>query len=155
MDASGNLYGTLANFGGQCPFSGTCGTVYELSPSGSGWTESILHNFVAGKTDGAYPFGVSFDSAGNLYGVAIYGYADNTHCGQYGCGVVFELSPSSGGTWTETILHEFQDGADGNPNGLSGVAIDASGNIFGTAAAGGNNLTNCGDGCGVIFEITR
>jgi hypothetical protein len=158
MDAAGNIYGTTFNFAGSCPISGSCGTVFELSPaSGGGWTQSVLHTFVAGKTDGAYPFGVSMDAAGNLYGVAIYGYADNSHCGEDGCGVVFELSPSSGGTWTETILHEFQDGADGNPNGLAGVAVDASGNVFGTAAAGGNNLTACQDhnGCGIVFEITK
>ncbi len=154
-DAAGNLYGTAYGTEGNCPFRGACGAVFELSPAaGGGWTQSVLHTFTAG-TDFAYPFNVSMDTAGNLYGVAIYGYADNTDCGTYGCGGVFELSPSTGGTWTETILHKFTDGADGNPNGLSGVAVDASGNIFGTAAAGGNNLTNCGDGCGVIFEITR
>lgn len=128
--------------------------VFELSPvAGGGWTENVLHTFNAGS-DFAYPFNVSMDTAGNMYGVAIYGYANETDCGENGCGGVFELSPSTGGTWTESILHMFTDGADGNPNGLSGVAIDASGNVFGTAAAGGSNLNQCGNGCGVIFEIT-
>jgi uncharacterized repeat protein (TIGR03803 family) len=154
IDASGNLYGTTDNFGGDCPYRGPCGTVFELSPvAGGGWTQNVLHTFMAGSTDGAYPISTSFDSAGNIYGVAFYG-GDTSACPGQGCGVVFELSPSSGGTWTETLLHEFTDGADGNPNGLSGVVVNAAGNIFGTAAAGGNNITNCGDGCGVIFEIT-
>ena len=154
-DAAGNLYGTAYGSGGECPIRGSCGVVFELSPiAGGGLTQTVLHTFTAG-TDFAYPFSVSMDTAGNLYGVAIYGYSNNTDCGENGCGGVFELSPSTGGTWTESILHMFTDGADGNPNGLSGVAVDASGNIFGTAAAGGNNTTNCGDGCGVIFEITR
>jgi hypothetical protein len=152
-DAAGNLYGTAYGTGGECPIRGACGVVFELSPiAGGGWTQTVLHTFTAG-TDFAYPFNVSMDTAGNLYGVAIYGYSDTTDCGENGCGGVFKLSPS-GGTWTETILHKFVDGADGNPNGLSGVAVDASGNVFGTAAAGGNITTNCGDGCGVIFEIT-
>lgn len=155
-DAAGNLYGTTINSSGNCPFSGSCGTVFELSPaSGGGWTQSVLHTFTPG-TDAAYPFNVTMDAAGNLYVVAIYGIPDITDCGTYGCGGVFELSPSTGGTWTETMLHEFKDGADGNPNGIAGVAIDASGNVFGTAAAGGSiNNSNCGDGCGVIFEITE
>jgi hypothetical protein len=155
QDAAGNLYGTAASFAGNCPISGQCGTVFELSPiAGGGWTQSVLHTFTAG-TDLAYPFNLSMDTAGNLYGVAIYGMSDVTHCGTYGCGGVFELSPSTGGTWTETILHKFTDGVDGNPNGLSGVAVDASGHIFGTAAAGGSTVSICGDGCGVIFEITK
>ncbi len=155
MDSSGNIYGTTINPSGDCPLSGPCGTVFELSPAaGGGWTETILHTFMAGKTDGAYPISTSLDSAGNVYGVAFYG-GDVTDCPFQGCGVVFELSPSSGGTWTETLLHEFTSGSDGNPNGLSGVVVDAAGNIFGTAAAGGANNDLCNGGCGVIFEITR
>ncbi len=156
-DAAGNMYGTTFNPAGECPYSGACGTVFELSPvSGGGWTQSVLHTFTPG-TDFAYPFNVTMDSSGNLYGVAIYGYSDLTLCGQQGCGGVFELSPSSNGTWTESIPHVFTDGADGNPNGISGVAIDNSGNVFGTAAAGGSDIRGCqdGNGCGVIFEITR
>ncbi len=157
IDAAGNLYGTTLNFSGECPTSGSCGTVFELSPlAGGGWTLSALHTFQAG-TDGAYPISVSMDSVGNLYGVTFYGISDVTDCGVSGCGIVYELSPASGGSWTETILDIFKDGADGNPNGIAGIAVDAAGNVFGTAAAGGSNTTACQDrnGCGVIFEITK
>jgi len=156
IDAAGNLYGTTLNSSGECPTSGSCGTVFELSPSsGGGWTQSVLHTFQAGG-DGAYPVSVSMDSVGNLYGVAFYGFSDVTDCGVSGCGIVYELSPSSG-SWTESILHIFKDGADGNPNGIAGVAVDGAGNVFGTAAAGGSDTSACQDrnGCGVIFEITK
>ncbi len=43
------------------------GTVYELMPSGSGWTEGVLYSFAG--NDGAHPYsGVIFDESRNLYG---------------------------------------------------------------------------------------
>ena len=63
-DAGGDLYGVTEVGGayGQ-------GTVYELSLSGSAWTETILHNFFANTNDGGYPVGgLVIDTAGNLYG---------------------------------------------------------------------------------------
>jgi uncharacterized repeat protein (TIGR03803 family) len=73
FDASGNLYGTTLNAGSGCA---TCGIVFELSPSGPPWSETVLWNFV-GPPDGDYPFaGVTFDSAvssGTLYGATVYG----------------------------------------------------------------------------------
>ena len=46
-----------------------------------------------------------FDAAGNLYGTTFAG-------GTYGGGTVFELSPISGGGWSEEILHSFGSGSD-------------------------------------------
>ena len=49
------------------------GTAFELTPSGGGWTESILHNFGSGN-DGLSPYaGVVLDTAGNVYGTTLYG----------------------------------------------------------------------------------
>jgi uncharacterized repeat protein (TIGR03803 family) len=96
-DAAGNLYGTT-QVGGA--YNG--GTVFELSPKvGGGWTETVLYSFGNG-TDGAFPFGgLIFDKAGNLYGVTSKGnYADVA-------GIAFELSPTTGAEWTETVLHVF------------------------------------------------
>ena len=90
-----------------------------------------------------------------------------------GCGTVFELSPNQGG-WTETIVHSFAGGTDGaEPEG--GVLLDAQGDVFGTALAGGNgkqcsaapgggqkcgaeaggsqNCSGGGPGCGIVFEL--
>ncbi|MGA8838521.1 MAG: choice-of-anchor tandem repeat GloVer-containing protein [Candidatus Sulfotelmatobacter sp.] len=105
LNSAGNLYGTTEYGGTTCTgyFCGV-GTVYELSPAGGGlWTETILYNFQAAG-DGIYPeAGLIMDSAGNLYGTTGFG-GNNAICNTLGCGTVFELSPGSGGTWTEHIL---------------------------------------------------
>src|ERR1035437_1882753 len=61
FDQAGNIYGT--NVGGP----DSCGGVYELSPSGSGWTYTVLYNFACGGEE-ISPGGLIFDSRGNLYG---------------------------------------------------------------------------------------
>jgi uncharacterized repeat protein (TIGR03803 family) len=163
LDSAGNLYGTTT-YGGN-PNScvqknqGGCGTVYELSPtSGGGWHEKVLYTFNA--TDGATPVAsLISDAAGNLYGTTGTG-GKLTNCynggGLYGCGVVFELSPTSGGRWQETVLYAFTGGADGAyPDAR--LILDASGNLYGTATTGGN-LNGCDaqytSGCGVVFKLS-
>jgi uncharacterized repeat protein (TIGR03803 family) len=60
-------------------------------------TETILHSFACGKTDGCYPeASVVLDIKGNLYGTTSNGGANNV-------GIVFKLTPS--GDWS--ILHSF------------------------------------------------
>jgi len=186
LDAAGNIYGTTS-FGG----ANGGGTIYELTRSGSHWTESILYNF-QGLDDGQNPVGgVVLDKAGNLYGTTfdggvngggtvyqlslkggvwtftvlysftggyggpynkltldangdIYGFTNGD--GANGLGSVFKLTPGKGG-WTFTDLHDFAGGDDGaSPYGS--VAVDASGNVYGTAAVGGTSNQ------GLVYEIT-
>ncbi len=60
---------------------------------------------------------------------------------------MFELTPTAGGGWTETVLHSFGNGADGvDPE--AGLIFDAAGNLYGTTAGGG---TYSG---GTVFELT-
>jgi uncharacterized repeat protein (TIGR03803 family) len=136
MDATGNLYGTTAKGG----TSGN-GTVFKLAPpkiQGGTWTESVLYNFGTG-TDGANPVaGVSFDTAGNLYGTTSAG-------GAYGYGTIFQLTP--GTKWTENILHSFQHADDGDVP-YAGLISDKSGNFYGAASGGGTG------GGGTVFELT-
>jgi uncharacterized repeat protein (TIGR03803 family) len=136
LDKQGNLFGTAAGGGlVQCGGFG-CGTVFELSPNGSGWNFSDLYSFSG--PDGEEPRGILFDSAGNLFGAAIFG-------GKASFGVLFKLVPGSG-KWTETVLYQFQGTSDGRfPNP---VILDSVGNLFGTTANGGSRKF------GTIFEFT-
>ncbi len=150
--ADGSLYGTTQGGGylgdGVCGFPRGCGTVFKLTPNSDGtWTETVLYEF-RGAGDGAAPLrGITFDNAGNLYGTTASGGSQSSLCGVYGCGTVFELTPSSGGQWTKRTLHSFTGGLDGwSP--FSSLVIDAAGNLYGTAELGG--LYNGG----VAFEIT-
>lgn len=136
FDSSGNLYGTA----GGGPKGG--GTVFELIPGAGGtWTEKVIHSFDTGN-DGAQPNGTLIrDSAGNLYGTTSNGGSSNW-------GAVFELSPGSGGTWTETILWNFaNNGVDGvTPS--SSLTFDSAGNLYGATKLGGT-FDN-----GTVFEVT-
>jgi uncharacterized repeat protein (TIGR03803 family) len=106
-----------------------------MSVSGA-WAASefkVLHDVSGGLWSG-----VSIDANGNLYGASLGG-------GPYSEGAIFELTPSSKGSWNLIVLQNF-DGTDGgNPNG--GLILDAAGNLYGTAAGGEF------DG-GEVFELT-
>jgi uncharacterized repeat protein (TIGR03803 family) len=151
LDGAGNLYGVTL-YGG----SYGCGTVYKLAPVASGpWTETILHNFACNPTDGAYPSGsLIFDASGNLYGVTEIGGAGG--CGDgysiYGCGSVYELSPSSNG-YVEHLLYSFGSESEANPAGP--LAFDKSGNLYGTATSGGSGQDCSYYGCGTVFELAK
>jgi hypothetical protein len=161
LDASGNVYGA-AGQGGNLTCSGGygCGVVFKLTPSAAGpWYESVLYAF--NENTGILPYGgLTFDSRGNLYGVAYLGGGDAsaTCYGEHGCGVVYQLVPTSGGPWTETILHSFTGGTDGAVP-LLGVALDSLGNVYGTTIYGGDTTSsNClgsPAGCGVVFKLTQ
>jgi uncharacterized repeat protein (TIGR03803 family) len=155
MDAAGNLYGTTYQGGDGCTSS--CGTVFELSPAtGGAWTESIIYNFKGGDSgDGAWLFSsLLLDGEGNLYGTASQGGTGDCGGGIGGCGVVFELSPSSGG-WSESILYDFQGGAHDGTSPESGLIFDAAGNLYGTTLSGGGlELCNSWYGCGIVFELS-
>lgn len=136
FDGAGDIYGTTtAGLNGD---RGS-GTVYELTPSSGGYTESVIYAFSG--NDGAYPLSTLFiDAAGNLWGTTVEG-------GAYGDGTVFELSHSSSG-WSETFLYSFTGGADGaNPYG--GLIADAAGNLYG--ATPGPYQAGVG---GTIFKLT-
>jgi uncharacterized repeat protein (TIGR03803 family) len=137
-DKTGTLYGTS--------YSSTGGAIYQLVPptSGSTWSIHVLYSFAA-PSDGYNPAArLVFDSAGNLYGTTFSGGFFAQVC-QYGCGTVFKLSPSSGGTWTETTLHKFIGGSDGNqPNARLAIS---GGVVFGTTQFGGAG------GNGTVFAI--
>jgi uncharacterized repeat protein (TIGR03803 family) len=134
LDAAGNLYGTgtsydVAWFGG----------VYKISHgSGEIWTEDVLTAF--SSSTGSFPeAGITFDSAGNLYGTAFEG-------GTLGFGTVFELTPAG-----ELISLFNFDGTHGSgPD--NNLVLDSAGNLYGTTPYGGTGGTV--NGGGTLYEIT-
>ncbi len=155
FDSKGNLYGTTLYGGGgtgaECIyFGGGCGTVFELSPSSTGWTEKVLYAF-GGTSDGAFPeYGLLIDSAGNLYGSTYEGgNTTATACYRQGCGTVFRLTPS-GGVWHFGLLWDLQGTNGDRPTSL---VFDSTGSLYGVAVGGGK--TSCRGGCGVVFKLTR
>jgi uncharacterized repeat protein (TIGR03803 family) len=129
FDASGNVYGTASDWGAY-----QCGVVFELSPGTDGnWTESIIHNFAGGPTDGCDPLaGLVTDRFGTFYGTTNVG-------GAYGYGTIYSLT-QTGGVWTEAILHNFSSGDDGAYPGYGSLSIDGQGYPVGTTTNGGAGL---------------
>ena len=146
-DTAGNLYGMTSAGGAH-----NMGTVFRLSPTSTGgFKETVLYSFKGGSLDGALPQGpLVRDSAGNLYGVTESGGINATVCsfsgGPPGCGVIFKLTPSSTGIWTETVLHHFT-GADGG-NSFAGMVQDRMGNFYGVTSVGGST------GLGVVYKLS-
>ena len=125
FDQAGHIYGTTSSGGAL-----NGGTVYELTSSGGGWTESLLHSFRPMTLTGLLPYRsvLVFDHAGNIYGTTSQG-------GAHYAGTVFQLTPSGSG-WIETVIHSFQNGSDGSFP-YSGLIIDQSGNLYGTTTDAG------------------
>jgi len=117
FDGAGNIYGTTPH-GGQ----GDHGTVYKLTHTNGGWTETVVYRFQGGH-DGATPYGgLVFDQAGNLWGTTAFG-------GTYNNGTIFELVPSGDG-WTESVVYNFFGATDG-ANPYAGLIVDQYGNFYG------------------------
>jgi uncharacterized repeat protein (TIGR03803 family) len=137
MDSSGALIGTTGE-GGRSGF----GVAFKLAPQNSVWTETVLYDFCTQGfdcSDGGFPYaGLVMDPSGKLFGVSWMG-------GSALFGTVFKL-----GRHLET-LHNFciESGCpDGEYTSYGSLAMDAEGNLFGTAYEGGTF------GGGTVFELT-
>jgi len=136
VDRFGNLYGTTPTAGAN-----GMGTIYRMNRESSGaWKFRVIHTFTGGPDGGGGSAGrVLFDNAGNLYGVCTVG-------GKNGLGTVYRMFRSNG-QWQFQTLYAFQGSPDGAlPYG--GVAIDGSGNLYGTTYyAGAHDF-------GTVYQLT-
>jgi uncharacterized repeat protein (TIGR03803 family) len=148
LDDAGNLYGTTEQGGnpGCSPFQG-CGTIFELSPSGSGWIKTTLYSFNQ-NTDSGYPSALMRDSSGNLFGATSQTGPDSF------LGGIWELSPSNNG-WVFKILYSFDNNTVAYLGPFAPV-MDGNGALYGVNNTGGTN--NCsqmfGILCGNIYKLT-
>jgi len=128
FDPAGNLYGIAG--GGCCEE----GVVYELTPSGGGWSENVIYDF----TNDNPLSGVILDPAGNLYG---------TDMGAFGYGGVYQLT-YSGSSWSRHQLYSILNTPEDGYLALGGLVQDGSGNLYGTTTQSGRR-----DG-GTVFELS-
>jgi len=152
VDDAGSLYG-VAGSGGH-----RHGVAFQLSPSGGGWSESVLHAFCTSPrcADGDKPgSNMTIDSAGALYGTT--GLGGVRPCKKHwekGCeGVVFKLAPDAG-AWDFSVLATFckrQLCADGARP--SQPVLDSSGVLFAKTSIGGISSAGAPDGAGTMFSI--
>jgi hypothetical protein len=154
FDSAGNMYGVTFEGGPLSTgifFGFGGGIVWEITTSGE---YLDLHDFGGYVTDtfgdivndGTDPTGqVSIDAAGNIYGIASFGGANDL-------GMIWEISKD--GAYSD--LHDF-GGTILNTNGQFGSdgyfpecspTLDSQGNLYGTASSGG------GLGGGLIWKVT-
>lgn len=140
----GVLYGTTAEGGGYTGFDGNAfngaGTVFRFDPATG--TETVLHAFRGGPKDGQGPTAKLALIGHTLYGTTTQG--GNHFCIDWGCGVVFGVTPHG----HETVLYNFTGGQDGYaPDNL--VALN--GVLYGTTYGGGGAGAPAN---GSVFSVT-
>jgi len=138
LTSSGRVFGTTLQGG-----TNNVGTAFVLRPPlkrGGPWTVKVLHSFGSSSGDGVNPNAGLLAANPGFYGVTFAG-------GTNGRGAVFQLTPASGGTWTETILYSFAADPDaGFPS--SELVKDKSGNLYGTTTLGGANSL------GAVYQLS-
>ena len=140
LTPAGTLYGTTGT-GGNYACEGGCGTVFKLD--GTGY--HLVYSFHG--PDGEYPEGaLTLDSAGNMYGLTLYGA--NVCQNGFSCGVIFRIDPRG----NEKVVHAFTGKQDGAfPSG--GLFI-TKGYLYGLTSVGGSNACQ-GYGCGTVFRFDK
>jgi uncharacterized repeat protein (TIGR03803 family) len=132
-DSKGAMFGVTTSDG-----SGHNGVIFEVDKTHGAWTETPLYAFTGGADGGVPQAGLMIDAAGNLFGT--------TYQGGAGYGTVFELRRDRQ-AWKYKVLWTFSGGNDGgSPSGR--LAMDANGNLYGTATEGGTGVV------GAVFELS-
>ena len=132
VNVDGTLYGTTSDGGGCVYLSAGCGTVFSITPSG---TETVLHRFAGGSSDGSDPVAGLTNVSGTLYGTTAGG-------GPNGFGTVFKITTAG----KEKVLYFFAGGTDGNDP--SADLSNVNGTLYGTTSGGGAH------NYGTVFQVT-
>jgi uncharacterized repeat protein (TIGR03803 family) len=144
MTQSGALLGTTEG-GGAIKGHGT---LFELTPSGSTYRETILHAF-AGVPDGDGPDdALVSDSTGNLYGTTVSGGIRFGCRRSKGCGTVFKLT-ATGSTYAYSVIYRFKGTGMDGVRPLSSVLPGPNGVLYGLTSEGGALYY------GTVFELVR
>lgn len=127
---SGLVSGRTAIFGTTVRGGSTGnGVLYEITQSGSSYTEQTLHNFTGASGDGAYPQGRLATAFGQHYW---YGVTEKGGSG--GCGTIFRIDLTGN---NYQVVYSFKCGQDG-ARPMGGLATNPfSGAYIGTTSAGG------------------
>jgi uncharacterized repeat protein (TIGR03803 family) len=139
-DGNGNFYGSTASGGAS-----NCGTLYELSPKGGTWQETVLYAFTC-KTDGGGPLGNMVLHNRGLY-TELYGATQSSGDPTCNCGTVFVYTPDVARFRT---LYAFKGGNDGAAPG-SGVILSSTLKLYGTTLYGGSTT---GLTYGTVYQDT-
>jgi uncharacterized repeat protein (TIGR03803 family) len=136
LGADGNLYGTTTAGGinSTSCYSGGCGTVFKITPSGALTT---LYSFCAQPNciDGFFPAGGLIQADGSLYGTTYAGGANAV-------GTTFKISRRG----AVTTLHNFDNTDGAFP--FAGMVQASDGNFYGTT------LYGTPGGYGAVFKMT-
>jgi uncharacterized repeat protein (TIGR03803 family) len=114
----------------------------------------VLYSFCpqSGCTDGDSPTAALVQATdGNFYGTTVVGGANQACNDGFGCGTVFQMTPSG----TLTTLHSF-DNTDG-PFPEAALIQDTSGTLYGTTAEGASKIgkyQQCSGICGTVFSLS-
>jgi uncharacterized repeat protein (TIGR03803 family) len=149
---TGVIYGTTEYGGG----SGSYGTVFSLTPAGSGYTERVLHSFTTHRGGFLPQAPLLREPDGDLFGVTDIG---GVKCAGVGCSTVFELAPAGAG-YAFRVLYRFTGPPDGADAEWAGLIPGPARTMIGATRSGGT-ARNCADGgpggalgCGTIYQIT-
>jgi uncharacterized repeat protein (TIGR03803 family) len=151
LDANGNLYGTTSlggpSWSGPPDTNYGDGTAFMMSPaSGGAWTFATIHSF-SYKIDGSNPTsGFIMDGGGNLYG----SLGGNT----VGIGIVYKLSRSASGTWTESNLYYRIPSGQYYNSYIPGLVFDKGSIYFPDSNGGVNCPVSPREGCGMVVKLT-
>ena len=111
------------------------GTLFKINTDGTGFT--ILHSFLGGVEDGYGPSGGLVAKGQNLYGMTIWGGANNS-------GTIYTIKTNGTGF---QLLHSFLAGTEDGGMPQRGILAFKGSTLYGMTMAGGDS------GCGIIFKI--